>query len=51
MNMWQKPQALARTERGVSCREFTTRVSTSSKKDAVRGTACRRGTGDWEFRT
>jgi surface antigen len=39
------------TERGVSCREFTTRVSTSSKKDAVRGTACRRGNGDWEFRT
>ena len=39
------------TERSVSCREFTTRVSTGSRKEAVRGTACRRGNGDWEFRT
>jgi surface antigen len=39
------------TERGVSCREFTTRLSTSLKKDALKGKACRRGNGDWEFRT
>ena len=39
------------TERGMSCREFTTRVSTSVKKDALKGRACRRGNGEWEFRT
>lgn len=39
------------TERGVSCREFITRVSAGGKRDAVKGTACRRGNGDWEFRT
>jgi surface antigen len=39
------------TERGVSCREFTTRVTTSMKRDALKGTACRQGNGDWEFRT
>ena len=39
------------TERGVSCREFTTRVSASGKRDAVKGTACRRSNGDWDFRT
>ena len=39
------------TERGVSCREFTTQLSTGTKKDALKGRACRRGNGDWEFRT
>jgi surface antigen len=39
------------TERGMTCREFTTRVATRQKKDAVRGVACRSGNGDWEFRT
>lgn len=32
------------------CREFTTVVSTVQKKDSVKGVACRRGNGDWEFR-
>jgi surface antigen len=32
------------------CREFTTAVSTAQKKDSVKGVACRRGNGDWEFR-
>jgi surface antigen len=33
------------------CREFVTRLSAGGKKDSVKGTACRRGSGDWEFRT
>jgi surface antigen len=32
------------------CRQFTTVVSTAQKKDSVKGVACRRGNGDWEFR-
>jgi surface antigen len=39
------------TDGGVSCRDFTTRLSTSQKKEALKGTACRRGNGEWEFRT
>lgn len=31
------------------CREFTTVVSTAQKKDSVKGVACRRPNGDWEF--
>ena len=33
------------------CREFTTTVSTGKKKDQVKGVACRRGNGDWEFKS
>jgi surface antigen len=32
------------------CRQFTTVVSTPQKRDSVKGIACRRGNGDWEFR-
>lgn len=32
------------------CREFTTLVSTAQKKESVKGVACRRGNGEWEFR-
>ena len=32
------------------CREFTTLVSSAQKKDSVKGVACRRGNGEWEFR-
>jgi surface antigen len=35
----------------LACREFTTVVSAGKKKDSVKGTACRRGEGVWEFRT
>ena len=31
------------------CREFTTRVSASGKSETVKGVACRRGEGEWEF--
>jgi len=33
------------------CREFTTVVSSGKKKDAVKGVACRRGNGEWLFKT
>lgn len=32
------------------CREFTTVVSSAQKNDTVKGVACRRGNGDWEFK-
>jgi surface antigen len=32
------------------CREFTTVVSSGEKRDSVKGVACRRGNGDWEFK-
>ena len=33
------------------CREFRTVVSSGERKETVRGVACRRGNGDWEFRS
>jgi surface antigen len=33
------------------CREFKTVVSAGKKRDAVSGMACRRGNGEWIFRT
>jgi surface antigen len=33
------------------CREFKTVVSTVKKRDVINGVACRRGNGDWVFRT
>ena len=33
------------------CREFTTKVSTGRATDVVKGVACRRGAGDWVFRS
>ena len=33
------------------CREFTTVLSTGQKKDRMKGVACRRGNGDWEFKS
>ena len=39
------------TEGARSCREFTTRVSAAGRKDSIQGVACRRGNGDWDFRT
>jgi surface antigen len=33
------------------CREFRTVMSTGKKRDAVSGVACRRGSGEWAFRT
>ena len=33
------------------CREFTTRVSSLKASETVKGVACRRGAGDWVFRT
>ena len=41
----------AYTEGKSSCRQFTTVVSTGKKKDSVKGAACRRGNGEWVFRT
>ena len=38
-------------EGGATCREFVTRLSSGKKKDSVKGVACRRGNGDWDFRT
>jgi surface antigen len=38
-------------ENGLSCREFVTRLSAGQKKDSVKGVACRRGNGDWDYRT
>lgn len=34
-----------------ACRRFTTVVSSGKKRDAVKGAACRRGDGEWIFRT
>jgi surface antigen len=36
---------------GTTCREFVTQLSSGKKKDSVKGVACRRGNGDWDFRT
>jgi surface antigen len=33
------------------CREFTTVVSSGKKKEQVKGIACRRGNGDWVFKS
>ncbi|HET7197421.1 MAG TPA: RT0821/Lpp0805 family surface protein [Burkholderiales bacterium] len=33
------------------CREFTTKVSSARASDVVKGVACRRGAGDWVFRS
>lgn len=33
------------------CREFRTAVSSGKKRETVTGTACRRGHGDWVFRS
>lgn len=33
------------------CREFTTAVSAGKKKDTVKGVACRRGDGEWIFKS
>jgi surface antigen len=33
------------------CREFVTRVSNGKVSDAVKGVACRRGTGEWVFKS
>jgi surface antigen len=33
------------------CREFTTVVSSGKKKETVKSVACRRGNGDWAFRS
>ncbi len=33
------------------CREFRTVMSTGKKREAVTGVACRRGAGEWVFRT
>ena len=38
-------------EGGTTCREFVTQLSSGKKKDSVKGVACRRGNGDWDFRT
>ena len=35
---------------GLPCREFSTQVSAGSRKDVVKGVACRRADGEWEFR-
>ena len=32
------------------CREFTTLVAAGSRKDAIKGVACRRGNGEWAIR-
>lgn len=33
------------------CREFTTVVFKGKKKETLTGVACRRGTGEWDFKT
>ena len=33
------------------CREFTTKVSSGRVSDAVKGVACRRGNGEWVFKS
>ncbi|HEX7054242.1 MAG TPA: RT0821/Lpp0805 family surface protein [Burkholderiales bacterium] len=33
------------------CREFTTKVSRGKTSDVVKGVACRRGAGDWVFKS
>jgi len=33
------------------CREFVTRVVTDSRRDAVKGAACRRANGEWVFKS
>jgi surface antigen len=40
-------------EGSTPCREFTTQVSTGKKgkRDTVKGVACRRGDGEWVFRS
>lgn len=36
---------------GLPCREFSTVVSAGARRDTVKGTACRRGGGEWEIRS
>ena len=38
-------------DRKQPCREFTTVISSGKKKDSVSGVACRRGEGEWVFKT
>ena len=38
-------------EGGLPCREFSTRVSAGSRRDTVKGVACRQGEGEWEIRS
>ena len=38
-------------DRKSPCREFTTEMSVGSRKDSVSGVACRRGAGDWTFKS
>lgn len=38
-------------DRRTPCREFTTRVWSGKASDVVKGVACRRGAGDWVFKT
>jgi len=33
------------------CREFSTLVSAGSRRDTVKGVACRKGEGEWEIRS
>lgn len=39
------------SEGRLPCREFTTVVSAGKKKDTVKGAACRRGNGEWFFKS
>ncbi len=36
---------------GVPCRRFTTVLTAGSKKNTIKGAACRQGNGEWAFRT
>ena len=36
---------------GMPCRRFTTVLDAGSRKDTVKGAACRRGSGEWVFRS
>lgn len=38
-------------DRANPCREFVTRVSSARVADAVKGVACRRGNGEWVFKS
>ena len=38
-------------DRKSPCREFTTQMTYGTRRESVNGTACRRGTGDWTFKS
>jgi surface antigen len=33
------------------CRRFTTVIASGARKESVKGAACRRGSGEWQFRS